>query len=143
MDEINTRGGCACGGVRYGITGELRDVANCHCEPCRRITGHFMAATATSPGSLRFESDTTLTWYQRTEHVQYGFCNRCGSTLLWKASDKPDQISIAAGTLDQPTGLRTTHALFTAEAADYHKLDDTIDSRPYDRSLGNGAGEVV
>jgi len=98
-----------------------------------------MAATATSPDALTFESDITLTWYQRTENVEYGFCNRCGSTLLWRASDKPDQISIAAGTLDQPTGLHTTHALFTAEAGDYHTLDDTLDSTPYDRPLGNGS----
>ena len=39
-------GGCACGGVRYRLDAPPRAGVNCHCEPCRRITGHFMAATA-------------------------------------------------------------------------------------------------
>lgn len=142
MSEFRAQGGCACGGVRYRIDGELRDVADCHCEPCRRITGHFMAATATTPEGFHLVDSETLAWYRRTETVEYGFCNRCSSTLFWRAADKPGQISIAAGTLDQPTGLQTTHALFTAEAGDYHMLDSSIDSTPYDRSLGSDGGEA-
>ena len=39
-------GGCLCGGVRYTVTGPLRDIVACHCEQCRRSSGHFVAATA-------------------------------------------------------------------------------------------------
>ena len=39
-------GGCLCGGVRYAVTGPLRDIIACHCEQCRRSSGHFVAATA-------------------------------------------------------------------------------------------------
>ena len=28
-------GRCLCGGVRYKITGKLRDVVECHCAMCR------------------------------------------------------------------------------------------------------------
>jgi len=31
-----TGGGCACGAVRYRVTGPLRPVIACHCESCRR-----------------------------------------------------------------------------------------------------------
>lgn len=132
---MSTQGGCACGGVRYRVTGELRNVANCHCEPCRRITGHFMAATAARADTVEFDRDDTLTWYESTSTVSYGFCASCGSTLFWRAADKPEQLSIAAGTLDPPTGLRTTHALFGDHASDYHELDESIETAPGDRPI--------
>ncbi len=128
-------GGCACGGVRYHIEAEPRSVANCHCEPCRRITGHFMAATAARVADVVFEAEETLCWYDSTPTVQYGFCCTCGSTLFWRASDKPDHLSITAGTLDTPTGLTTTLALFGAEASDYHRLDPNVETVDHDRQL--------
>ncbi len=106
----------------------MRDVANCHCEPCRRITGHFVAASAVWIDDLRTEPANTLRWYDSTESVQYGFCSACGSTLFWRAADKPQNISIMAGTIDPPTGLVTTTALFTDSASDYHRLDDRLES---------------
>lgn len=45
MDPIIT-GGCMCGAVRYAVHGPLRNVITCHCEQCRRSSGHFVAATA-------------------------------------------------------------------------------------------------
>lgn len=114
-------GGCDCGGVRYRLMGTLRDVYNCHCERCRRITGHHMAATAVHPDQFSFDADATMTWYQPVPTVHYGFCNTCGATLFWKADADPNKLCIAAGTLDQPTGLRTTKAWWVAEAGDYHE----------------------
>lgn len=112
-------GGCRCGGVRYRVEGALRSVAYCHCEDCRRITGHHMAASAAAADDLVFAESETLCWYSAQPLVHYGFCNRCGSTLFWKADDKPETVSICAGTLDQPTGLTTTLVLFGDEVADY------------------------
>ena len=140
MAENSLTGGCACGGVRYRIEADARSVTNCHCEPCRRITGHFMAATAAPASSVVFESDATLRWYDSTDTVQYGFCSHCGATLFWRASDKPDHLSITAGSLDTPTGLTTNLALFGAEASDYHRLDPSVETVPYDAEVGVSDG---
>jgi len=128
------QGGCACEGVRYRIKTKPRNIINCHCEPCRRMTGHFMAATQVQIDEIVFESEDKLVWYDSTDTVQYGFCGTCGSTLFWRASDKADQLSIAAGTLDTPTGLVTTRALFGDSASDYHRLDDQLETLPGDSS---------
>ena len=125
-------GGCACGSVRYRVVGELRDVINCHCEPCRRFTGHFMAATASATNNLIMESNGTLAWWQRTPTVRYGFCSACGSSLFWEAHDKPDITAIAAGSLDGPTGLSTTLTIFGNDASDYYELDPEIKTKPHD-----------
>ena len=112
-------GRCECGGVTYELDGALRDVYDCHCGRCRRITGHHMAATAVHPDQITFVSDATLTWYEPDDTVAYGFCATCGSTLFWKAHADPGKLCVAAGTLDQPTGLHTTKAWWVAEAGDY------------------------
>jgi hypothetical protein len=84
-----------------------------------------MAATATEAENLHFTGDT-LRWYDATDQVQYGFCGRCGSTLFWRTQRRPDLVSIAAGTLTPPTGLKTVAAIYTDYASDYHVLDGTI-----------------
>lgn len=94
-----------------------------------------MAATAARVKDVVFEAEETLRWYHSTPTVEYGFCGTCGSTLFWRASDKPDHLSVTAGTLDPPTGLTTTLALFSAEASDYHRLDPAVKAVPYDRQL--------
>lgn len=80
-----------------------------------------MAATATEPGCISFTAEATLRWYDPVPTVHYGFCQQCGSTLFWKADAQPDKFCIAAGTLDQPSGLRTTKAWWVGEAGDYHE----------------------
>lgn len=132
-EVVRATGGCDCGGVRYRITGELRGVVHCHCISCRRITGHHLAATAAHVDDLEVHDSETLTWYQRTAETRYGFCSVCGSTLFWSAADKPLVVAISGGTLDQPTGLATILAVYTADASDFHSLDTDIESYPADR----------
>ena len=42
------------------------------------------------------------------------------------------RYSVAAGTLDPPTGLSTVHALFVADASDYHRLDPDLPHHLHD-----------
>ena len=120
-------GGCGCGAVTYVVTGPLRDVYDCHCERCRKFTGHHMAATAAHPDAVAV-SDTAghLAWYSPVPRVHYGFCRRCGSSLFWRTDDRPDSVSICAGTLAIPTGLRTTQAWWLAESSDYVRRDPSL-----------------
>jgi len=119
--ESDAQGRCLCGGVRYAVRSELRDVIDCHCKRCRRFTGHHMAATSArlvdisidDPGSL-------LRWYWPVKEAGYAFCSRCGSSLFWQSAAEPGRRSICAGTLASPTGLKTTRALWTSQAGDYY-----------------------
>ena len=114
-------GRCLCGAVSFVVTGPLDDVLDCHCARCRRFTGHYMAAArarvddveTTDPAGL-------LRWYAPVPEAEYGFCSRCGSSLFWRSTGAPERVSICAGTLEPPTGLRTVEAWWTSEASDYH-----------------------
>jgi hypothetical protein len=110
-----------CGGIRYVVRGELRDVTNCHCERCRQFTGHHMAATSAQLSDISIEDpESLLTWYWPVPEAGYAFCCRCGSSLFWQAVADQERRAICAGTLTPPTGLKTVEAVWIAEASDYH-----------------------
>ena len=134
LDQIRS-GGCLCGGVRYRVAGALRSVINCHCSQCRRTHGHFAAYTSAAKAALELVEDASLRWYGSSPGVRRGFCSTCGASLFWERTDGP-QISIAAGTLDVPTGLATTRHIYVADAGDYYTIADNLP-----RFAGSDAGE--
>jgi hypothetical protein len=117
-------GRCLCGAVRYEIRGTLRDVLICHCEECRRWHGHVSASTAARREDLVLHEQRGLRWIQSPHSdagARRGFCVECGSSLFWDAPGRPT-VSIAAGTLDEPTGLRIAAHWFVSQAGDYYEL---------------------
>jgi hypothetical protein len=106
-------GRCLCGAVRFEVEGELRDVVVCHCGECRRWAGHVWAATSCLRDALRITGEGSLRWIDSPEsetHARRGFCTECGSSLFWDAPGR-DTISIAAGALEPPTGLKTVREI--------------------------------
>jgi len=124
-------GQCLCEEIQYTVDGPLRDIINCHCSRCRRSTGHYMAATSARRDDVAISGDT-LRWYEPVIGTEYGFCVNCGSTLFWRAARYPDHMSIAAGTLTPPTGLKTTTAIFRDYGSDYHHYDESLDNHAED-----------
>jgi len=124
-----TTGSCLCGAVRYEATGPLRDVVICHCRMCRKAHGHIGAYAAVAKDALRLVEARGLKWYRSSTHARRGFCSECGSTLFWDGEGR-DTISIAAGTLDAPTGLATTLQIHVASAGDYYAVDASTPIRP-------------
>lgn len=119
-------GRCLCGEVEFEVTGKLRDVMYCHCEQCRKQTGHYFAATATKLENIEISGSENITWFKSSERAERGFCSKCGSALFWKLSDGSGHISILAGALDNPTGLKATSHIYCDQKGDYYELDDDL-----------------
>ena len=119
-------GSCLCGGIKYTITGPMRDVHACHCRQCRKTSGNFVAATRVAKADLTFECQDTLTWYRSSDVAERGFCNTCGGNLFWRRLES-ETISIMAGTLDPPTGLKITQHIFVADKSDFYELFDDVE----------------
>lgn len=113
-------GSCLCGGVRYSISGPLRSIVACHCIQCRKTSGHYVAATQCAAVHLRIEGDT-LMWFKSSDTAERGFCRRCGSSLFWRRFGN-GFVSIWAGTLDGPTGLRMESQIHAESKGDYYDL---------------------
>ncbi len=124
-EKITATGGCLCGAVRFEVSGPLRDVVYCHCEQCRRTSGHFVAASDVRVGDLAIRESTTLEWYSSSETARRGFCRVCGSSLFWVPVDGT-RVSIMAGALDSPTGLVAREHIFVESAGDYYRIADGL-----------------
>ena len=131
---MNT-GGCCCGAVRYEVRAPLTPVTYCHCSRCRRWHGHVGAYTAVDRDGFRVTEARGLRWHAVSPTVRRGFCAECGSSLLF--DERPDpKMSICAGTLDEPTGVREKAHIFVASQGDYYEIAgdlpryDTVPQRP-------------
>ena len=122
-------GGCLCGAVRYELQGRLRGVVNCHCGQCRRTHGHFSANTAVKLDQLVLHQLAGLKWFRSSDEARRGFCQQCGASLFWAPMDG-NYIAVAAGSLDQPSGLETVAHIHTADLADYYRIDDDLPHHP-------------
>jgi len=123
-EAIPRSGGCLCGAVRYEVRGTLRPIVMCHCTQCRRMTGHVLAATAARRADFRLVSAAELAWYASSAGARRGFCARCGSTLFWDG-DGREHLSIAAGTLDDASGLTIACHIFVADKGPYYEITDS------------------
>lgn len=130
MTTAGYSGGCLCGRVRYRYRGPLRPVVACHCEQCRRTSGHFSAATQGWQERLALDDPgDALRWYESSPGVRRGFCGVCGASILWQREGS-GRISIMAGTLDAPTGLELVLHIHGASAGDYYGIDPGVPSLP-------------
>jgi hypothetical protein len=110
--------------VCYEVRGPLADVLICHCEECRRWHGHVSATAAARKEDLVLVEQRGLRWIDSPRsdaRARRGFCAECGSSLFWDAPGH-ETVSIAAGTLDGPTGLRVVSHWYVSQAADYYQL---------------------
>jgi hypothetical protein len=121
MSEDKT-GSCLCGTVSYVIVGPLRPIVACHCQQCRKASGHYFAATQCLASDIRIIGET-LKWFSSSASAERGFCCQCGSNLFWRRFGNAN-ISICAGSLDGKTGLQIASQIHTDSKGDYYSLPD-------------------
>jgi hypothetical protein len=137
-EQARATGRCLCGAVTYEVHGPLRDVFLCHCVECRRWGGYLGAFSATLEEHLVIGETQALRWIDSPEsdlHARRGFCAECGSSLFWDSPER-DRVSIAAGTLDRPNGLRIAGHIYSHQAGDYDAIPD--DGLPRDGDVRSG-----
>ncbi|KAF8475900.1 hypothetical protein BDZ91DRAFT_710546, partial [Kalaharituber pfeilii] len=73
--------------------------------PIRKSHGALYATYLNIPRtafSLPDEFKSTYLEYPSSKSGRRGFCTRCGASVIWRSTDSPDRISVAAGTLASP-----------------------------------------
>lgn len=102
MPEDKVEGGCQCGAVRYNVTGEPLMAAICHCTMCRRAHAAPAVAWAMYQQEHVYFSQGQPKLYASSAEAQRGFCENCGTQIMFSASFLPGLIDIAVGSLDNP-----------------------------------------
>jgi len=128
------QGRCLCGAIRYQYGGTAKALTVCHCGMCRRWHGSFGAYVGGKPGDYRLEGTEHLRWHRSSADAERGFCAHCGSKLFWRLTDGA-AMDVAAGSVEQPTGLATTAHIWVRDKGDYY---DTPDDAP--RFVESSAG---
>jgi hypothetical protein len=129
---MTREGGCLCGAIRYEVRGPLREILVCHCSECRRWAGRAAMFTASRNVDLEIRDNGHVVWIPspRSEHrASRGFCARCGASLFWRAPGF-DRTSIAAGTLDDPSGLRVAAHIWVEQGADWEHPSEGVQAYP-------------
>ena len=117
-------GGCYCGKVRFKVTAEPIQRANCHCANCRRAAGAQAVAWITVP-LTNFEFDQGKPAHYRTDTgAVRTFCNLCGTSLTYEIPRRPGEIDITTGSLDHPEHFAPTRDVYPEEKLPWVKLID-------------------
>jgi hypothetical protein len=115
---MNLQGGCACGAIRYQLTGDPLIVHACHCRDCQRLTGsafvinlwmetQFVDASGPAPQSFKLSGGSGK------PHDVF-FCGACGTTLWSRYHGAPGDFRfVRAGTLDTPEVIKPDVHIFT------------------------------
>ena len=137
---MSSTGRCLCGAVRYEVDGPLRDVVLCHCVECRRWHGHVCAATTACAergpaGSCPTSAACAGSTVPRATRTRGAASAASAARACSGTRPTATTISIAAGTLDPPTGLRTV-------APDLHRRGERL-LRGRPRSSGIACGSMA
>ena len=120
------KGRCECGAVAFKVAGDLAPPTICHCSQCRRLSGHVWAGSWGQVADLSFTRDDGLKWYASSDWAERGFCSDCGASLFYRLKGDDARISVAAGCLDQPTGLTAYRHIYVKDKGDYYDIADDL-----------------
>ncbi len=114
-------GSCLCGAVGFRVTGPFEHFFLCHCSRCRKGSGSAHAATLFSGAAtlewLRGQEGVTQFRISGTRHAR-SFCAQCGSALP-TVLEGGEGLSVPAGCLDEPVGLRPEAHICCDDRADW------------------------
>lgn len=108
-------GGCYCGEVRFRAGGPPLYQANCHCANCRRAAGAQSVAWITVKRSEFAWEKGEPKRYQTETGAYRIFCDSCGTSMTYENDDRPSEIDITTGSLDDPERFPPNRDVFPEE----------------------------
>ena len=113
MPELEHRGGCHCGTVRFTFRAPARvRVQRCNCSMCA-MTGFEHLIVPAADFTLVSGADAITTYTFNTGVAKHRFCSRCGIKSFYVPRSNPDGFSINLRCVDRST----------FEAIDYEDFD--------------------
>ena len=113
-------GGCLCGAVRYRLSARPQTMGACHCDACKKMSGGTNLLVITAPREAFQHLTGEVQRFRRT--AQSGRqsdvvrCATCG-TRLWHEPLAFPVVTIAAGTLDDPSWVVPAHHIWVEKAS--------------------------
>lgn len=112
MSDMEIRGGCMCGEIRYKLTCEPIYSTMCHCADCRRAAGAQAVAWVTVPDRNFLLTKGEPVRYKSSPPVERTFCPVCGTSLTYRSEERDQETDITTGSLDRSEDFPPTKDLF-------------------------------
>ena len=123
-------GGCTCGAVRYECSADPLGVALCYCRDCQRSSGGAFATIVIAPASgVKVTKGRPKGHGVKAESgnpVTREFCGDCGSPLFGKPQAFPNVLGITAASLDDPSQLKPSMAIWVDSAQPWAPIPDNL-----------------
>ena len=130
MNEGMAEGGCLCGAIRYGVSGEAVAATLCHCRSCRRASGGTNVAWAVFDRTAFQWLGAEPVAYSSSPGIEWLHCGRCGSLIGYSRASRPDHMDITTGTLDKPDLYPPTAEIWLDHRIGWETLDPELPKRP-------------
>ena len=128
MNEAYT-GGCACGAIRYEITGEPLASNHCQCRDCQHMSGTGHGSYMTFPRAGVKLTGEARHWDFIADNGNVktrAFCPACGSPVHMTFAATPEVFTIHAASLDEPERFKPQIVTYAVRAHAWDQLDRTL-----------------
>ena len=127
-------GRCLCGAIQFEIEAFESRIAHCHCKMCQRFHG----AAFSTFGEVKIEhlhwhsGESLLKHYEAENGTRRSFCQRCGSSLLFRSPYNIEEgtIEVALAALDHAEGLVPDAHIYLESQAPWIEVSDTLKKYP-------------
>jgi len=123
------KGSCLCGSVSYQFHGPEYVFQYCHCSRCRKFTGSAHASNIiVAPEQFEWLSGSDqISRFEHPEakHFATCFCQRCGSSLPWKAQSG-GAVIIPAAPLDEDPQIRPSQNIFWKDRVAWREAVESL-----------------
>ena len=122
------KGSCLCGAVKFQISSGLRNIVYCHCSECRKAQGSAFAANGiVEKNNFKIISGgEQLSGYESTPDQTKYFCRHCGSPIMSKNLNKPDQLRVRLGTIESDLAEKPGAHIFVSSKANWDNITDDL-----------------
>ncbi|WP_293905099.1 GFA family protein [Phenylobacterium sp.] len=132
MSEIE--GGCACGAVRFKISGELMGTGVCHCRSCQYGTGGGPNYVVLAPRAgftvTKGEAKIHTSKADSGNEVGRAFCAECGTPLYTATGEGMPFLPVKVGALDDPSVFQPQIHLYMEDAQPWHLTHEGLPQFP-------------
>lgn len=128
MSEVYA-GGCACGAIRYEISGEPLFENHCQCRDCQRESGTGHGSYLTFPRrnvELRGEAAHWDIVADSGNLKTRAFCPICGSPVYTTFAAMPDAFAVHAASLDDPGRFKPQAVTYGVRGYAWDRLDSAL-----------------
>ncbi len=122
-------GGCACGAVRYKVTGKPISVHACHCTDCQTLSGSAFGLSMVLKRSYMevTQGEVQLNDFTASKNRMHRHhCAKCGVALWFSSPGYEGIIAIKPGTLDDTSGLRPIAHMWYRSAQPWLDVGDDV-----------------